>query len=94
MNKAALTEANGFLKSTPDFHAHMESIEILTSGDLAAMRCIITGKWTDAKGVKHSQISRYTQIDRKEGGKWRIWHEHFSVPFDPATGRAVLNAKP
>jgi uncharacterized protein (TIGR02246 family) len=94
MNKAALTVANGFLKSFPDFHAHMESIEIITSGDLAVMRCIIKGKWTDAKGVKHSQTSRYTQIDRKEGGKWLIWHEHFSVPFDPATGKAVLNAKP
>jgi PhnB protein len=94
MNKAALSQANGVLKSLPDFHARMEDMKMVTSGDLAVMRCIITGKWIDSKGIMHLQISRYTQIDRKEGGKWLVWHEHFSVPFDPATGKAVMNAKP
>ncbi len=94
MNKAVLSKANGEIKSMPDFHARMEAIDIVTSGDLAVMRCIIRGKWIDSKGIMHTQTSRYTQIDRKEGGKWLVWHEHFSVPFDPATGKAVMNAKP
>ena len=31
---------------------------------------------------------------QKSDGAWRIVHEHDSVPFDPATGRAVLDAQP
>jgi ketosteroid isomerase-like protein len=66
---------------------------VLTSGDLAVAHSIIRVTWTDKSG-RHSQTSRYTQVDKKEGGKWLIWHEHYSVPFDPPTGKAVLTANP
>jgi ketosteroid isomerase-like protein len=93
VNKAALTKANELFKSVSDFHARMESVDVLVSGDLAVAHYIILTTWTDKSGT-HSQTSRYTGVDRKEGGKWLVWHEPISVPFDPATGKAVLDAKP
>jgi len=93
-NKAAVTKANElFYKSVANFHASMEgAVNVQVSGNLAVAHYIVASSWSDKTGT-HSQTSRYTQVDRKEGGKWFIWHEHFSVPFDPATGQAVLDAK-
>jgi uncharacterized protein (TIGR02246 family) len=95
LNKAELTKAIAmFFQSASDYHIGIESVDVLVSGDLAVVHCIVRNTWTDKSGT-HSQTSRYTQVDRKEkGGKWLIWHEHASVPYDPATGKAVLNAKP
>jgi uncharacterized protein (TIGR02246 family) len=93
LDKAALTKANeSFYKSVSDYHVRMESVDVLVSGDLAVVRYIAPVTWTDKSGT-HSQTSRYTGVDRKEGGKWLVWHDHFSVPFDPATGKAVLDAR-
>jgi ketosteroid isomerase-like protein len=94
VNKAALR--NGlelFYKSISDFHAHVELLDVQTSDDLAVVHCAVHNTWNDKNGT-HMQTSRDTDVFRKEDGKWLIWHEHFSVPFDPATGKAVLNAKP
>jgi ketosteroid isomerase-like protein len=37
----------------------------------------------------------YRQTDGfvKVGGKWTLVHQHLSVPFDPATGKAILTAR-
>jgi hypothetical protein len=31
---------------------------------------------------------------RRRGGKWLIVHEHFSAPFDPASGKALFDLEP
>jgi len=82
-----------FFQSASDYHIGMESVDMLVRGDLAVVHSIIRQTWTDKSGT-HALTSRYTRVDRKEGGKWLIWHEHASVPYDPATGKAVLNARP
>jgi len=93
-NKAELTKAIAmFFQSASDYHIGMESVDMLVRGDLAVVHSIIRQTWTDKSGT-HALTSRYTRVDRKEGGKWLIWHEHASVPYDPATGKAVLNARP
>jgi ketosteroid isomerase-like protein len=71
----------------------MESVDVLVSGDLAVVHYVVRQTWIVKCGT-HSQTSRYTQVDSKEEGKWLIWHEHASVPYDPETGKAVLNARP
>ena len=38
--------------------------------------------------------NRATLCFRKIDGKWRIMHEHDSVPFDPETGLASTNLEP
>lgn len=94
LNKAQLTKANeDAFKSVSDFHAKMEEVGVVTRGDLAVAHYIILNTWTDKNGT-HSQTSRYTGVDRKENGKWLVWHEHFSVPYDPSDGKVVMNAKP
>jgi uncharacterized protein (TIGR02246 family) len=93
-NKVELTKANAmFFQSVTDYKFGMESFDVLVGGDLAVVHCIVHNTWTDKSGT-HLQTSRYTQVDRKEGGKWLIWHDHASVPYDPASGKAVFNAKP
>jgi ketosteroid isomerase-like protein len=94
MNKATLSNAIEILfKSVSDLHSRIEAVNVQVSGDLAAAHLIQRNTWTDQTGT-HSQTNRYTQVDRGEGGKWLIWHEHLSVPFDLTNGKAVLNAKP
>jgi PhnB protein len=86
-NKAALREPTAaFFESVSDFHARADSVDVRVSGDLAVVHCIVRNGWTDKSG-QHSQTSRDTEFFRKEGSKWLIWHEHYSVPFDPATAR-------
>ena len=93
-NKAELAKANAmFLQSVSDYHLGIESVDVLVSGDLAVVHAIVRNTWIDKSGT-HSQTSRYTQVDRKKGGNWLIWHDHASVPYDPASGKAVFNAKP
>ena len=78
------------LLASGSFHDRFESGSVLISGDLAAGHYTLVVKWTDKSGT-HTERGRYTQILKKTNGKWRIWHEHFSVPYDPATGKAVLD---
>jgi len=92
-NKVGSTKANAtFFQSVADYKFGMESVDVLVGGDLAVVHSIVRNTWTDKSGT-HALTSRYTRADRKEGGKWLIWHEHASLPYDPATGKAVLNAK-
>jgi len=37
---------------------------------------------------------RATLCCRRMGGRWRIVHDHESVPFDPATGQALISLEP
>jgi ketosteroid isomerase-like protein len=45
-------------------------------------------------GQKIDMYWRATQCLRCLGGKWMIVHEHSSVPFDMATGKASVDLKP
>lgn len=39
----------------------------------------------------HSEVVfRQTDILKKIKGKWQVTHQHLSVPYDPATGKAQL----
>jgi ketosteroid isomerase-like protein len=91
---ANLRKANQYaFESVSQFHAGTDGdISVMVSGDLAVAHYTIVNNWTDKNGT-HNQRSRYTQVLRKIGGKWLICHEHFSVPYDPATGKAVLEAR-
>ena len=58
----------------------MEPADVLVSGDLAVVHCIVRNTWTDTSGT-HWQTRSYTEVDRKDEGKWLIWHEHaYSLP--------------
>jgi ketosteroid isomerase-like protein len=45
-------------------------------------------------GTRLDMWWRSTAGFRKIDGRWRITHEHNSVPFDPQTGKASLDLEP
>jgi len=74
------------------FEAHDLNI---TAGDDMAF-CHYLGRCgaTDANGEERAGWFRVTVCCRKTNGRWRVVHEHFSAPFDPQSGKALLDLKP
>jgi ketosteroid isomerase-like protein len=54
------------------------------------------GHWVTVykDGHKVEYDYRVTQCWRREDKDWRIFHAHYSAPFDRATGKAIFTAKP
>jgi uncharacterized protein (TIGR02246 family) len=74
------------------FEIHDLGIEV---GDGVAfghylLRCGGTGE----DGKEQVGWMRVTVCCRKRGGRWMVAHEHFSVPFDMASGKALLGLEP
>jgi ketosteroid isomerase-like protein len=49
---------------------------------------------TGPDGEEHVGWMRVTVCFRKANGTWVIVHEHFSAPFDPQSGKALLDLEP
>jgi uncharacterized protein (TIGR02246 family) len=74
------------------FEVHDLAIE---AGDDVAfghylVRCGAVGE----DGKEDAGYMRVTFCCRKTSGKWLIAHEHFSAPFDPESGKALLRLEP
>ena len=54
------------------------------------LRCGATGE----DGEEKVGWMRVTVCSRKVSGRWVVVHEHFSAPFDMASGKALLDLKP
>jgi uncharacterized protein (TIGR02246 family) len=52
----------------------------------------VTGVLED--GPEVDMWVRATLVCRRQDGVWRIVHDHESVPFDPATGQALIDLAP
>ena len=75
------------------FHVDLTELNIVASSDLAVAHAIVHIQFVGDQG-EMKETARVTEAYRKIGGKWLIFHEHLSVPIDPATGKAVFDAKP
>ena len=72
----------------PDsFGMETRDLAVSVDGDLGAVHSL----WRFT-GMPGQSWIRQTTIYRRSQGKWAIVHEHYSVPFDPETGRAVFEA--
>lgn len=49
---------------------------------------------TGPDGTEQSGWLRMTSCLERRDGKWQIVHEHFSVPFDMESGKALMNLQP
>ena len=49
---------------------------------------------TDDKGQTQTCWMRVTQCFRRQGERWLIAHEHFSVPSDMESGKALFDLTP
>lgn len=74
------------------FDIHQLSFE--SSGDIAFGHYLAYCGGTGEDGVHNAAWSRVTVCLRREAGQWKIVHEHFSIPFDLATGKALFDARP
>jgi uncharacterized protein (TIGR02246 family) len=75
-------------------HVEYRDMRIVSSGDAGFIHALerYTGK------LKNGQTSdlwlRATSGVQKINGRWRIVHDHVSVPMDSKTGKAALNLRP
>src|SRR5215813_59419 len=64
------------------------------SGGLAMTNNLERFTGTLKGGQRSETWVRVTDLYEKKDGKWRIIHEHVSVPTDFSTGKAALDLKP
>jgi ketosteroid isomerase-like protein len=72
----------------------IQDLSIVVGEDIAFSHSL---NHVNAMKIDGSEINmwwRSTACYRKTAGKWVVTHEHNSVPFDAASGRALLDLKP
>ena len=74
------------------FEVH--DLSVAASGDVAFCHYLSRCGGTGADGEEKAGWMRATAGLRRRDGKWLIVHEHFSAPFDPASGKALLDLEP
>ena len=76
-----------------DLGFEVAQMSIEGNEDVAFCHCLnhVTGK---TKGGPIDMWWRATVCFHKNNGCWLVAHEHHSVPFDPATGKASLGLTP
>ena len=72
----------------------VRDLSITTGDDVAFCHSLNRINATRADGQKVDMWVRATVCCRKIDGTWMVTHEHSSVPFDGASGKASLDLKP
>ncbi|HET6409105.1 MAG TPA: SgcJ/EcaC family oxidoreductase [Chthoniobacteraceae bacterium] len=72
------------------FVSEIHNLHISVDGVLAFAHCLQRLVDTESKEPATCNWVRVTLCLRKSDGKWRVLHEHVSVPFDPQTSRAAF----
>lgn len=72
----------------------LRDLEVVAGDEVAFAYYLYRVSGTLADGGEVAMWVRATLGLRKVGGEWRIVHEHDSVPFDPESGRALLDLEP
>lgn len=69
-------------------------ITVAASGDVAFCHYLSICGGTDEHGNEQTGWMRGTVCLRKIDGQWLIAHEHYSVPFDPESMKALTELQP
>lgn len=69
-------------------------IEIVADGDVAFSHSLNHVTGLAKSGAQVDMWFRTTLGWRRRDGRWRIVHDHNSVPFDPKTGKGRLDLEP
>lgn len=72
----------------------IRDLTITGGGDVAFSHSLNRYSGTQTGGVEIDMWVRSTACYRKIDGMWMITHEHQSVPFDGASGKASLDLTP
>jgi ketosteroid isomerase-like protein len=88
-------DLEGFFAAYPGpSHIELSRLQIVNDGRIGFAHSIQTFSGTAKDGKKTNIVFRVTDCLEKKDGKWKIVHEHISVPVDINSGRAYLDAKP
>ncbi|MFZ4807075.1 MAG: YybH family protein [Hyphomicrobiaceae bacterium] len=78
------------LPHLPDrFTSEHRDLTLTVGRDLAVMHALHA---IHPVGTDHPAAGMWIRVSacyRKTAGRWRVMHEHVSVPFDPTTGKVV-----
>ena len=69
----------------------IHDLDITARDDVAFCHYLSRCGGTGPDGKEQIGWMRATACFRKTNGKWMIVHEHFSAPFDPQSGKALLD---
>jgi uncharacterized protein (TIGR02246 family) len=72
----------------------VRDLEVTAEGDLGFCAFVYHVGGTLKTGAQVDMWVRATLCCRRTDGRWRIVHDHESVPFDPETGQALLSLQP
>lgn len=72
----------------------MQDLDIAATDTLAFAHWLLRCGAADQEGNEQTSWMRVTTGLRKIDGTWCIVHEHFSVPFDMESGKALFGLEP
>lgn len=72
----------------------LHDLEVEASGDLGFCHGLVRCGGTGPDGQVMTGWTRMSAGLRRTNGGWRVVHEHFSVPFDMETGKALFELEP
>ncbi len=72
----------------------LRDMQIRHADDLALLSALLYCAGTNDKGEVQGCWMRLTQGWQQQQGQWRIFHDHFSVPFDMVSGAALFDLTP
>ncbi|HEU0221169.1 MAG TPA: nuclear transport factor 2 family protein [Paracoccaceae bacterium] len=75
-------------------HFYIDDLEVSAEGSIGFASFLAHCGCTKPDGTEDAGWLRVTVCLRKDGGDWKIAHEHYSVPFDPVSGKALTNLAP
>jgi ketosteroid isomerase-like protein len=78
----------------PPLDYDLQQLHIEVDGDLAFARCLNRFGGTRRDGAQVVNWMRSTFALRRLQGRWKVVHEHVSVPFDMTSGKALLELHP
>ena len=91
--EAVKKDLANFFDNAKNVKGEFMELDVVTDGKLGVANSIQHFTWTGKDGQPMAGNFRVTDCLHKVGGKWKIFHSHISVPVDPATGKAVMDAK-
>lgn len=77
---------------TPVFEMH--DLHVTAAADVAFCHFLVRCGARDEQGQERVSWMRATTCFREIDGQWMIVHEHFSAPFEPQSGKTLLELQP
>jgi uncharacterized protein (TIGR02246 family) len=78
----------------PPLEHELAQLDVAVSGDVAYCRGLSRFGGTRRDGGRSAHWLRLTLGLQKRGGRWKVAHQHVSVPFSMDDGKALLDLEP